>query len=176
MVPPFETPVRRTGLECPPMRSAGVQHEQRLVEKSLPKPLAEYARVRMPADHALSEAYGAALERTDTLSGSDYPSKVGALIYGVPCGRIDVAYVVGILARCLTFPTATLSAAAERVLVYLGQHAGDGLTYDGTVPGADVLVGYSDSSWSVGHSTTVRMAGVDHGLGQHERRSETTAR
>ena len=126
----------------------------KLVEKYLPKPLAEYARVRMPADHALSEAYGAALERTDTLSGSDYPSKVGALIYGVPCGRIDVAYVVGILARCLTFPTATLSAAAERVLVYLGQHAGDGLTYDGTVPDADVLVGYSDSNWTVGHSTT----------------------
>ena len=79
----------------------------KLVAKYLPKPLAQYAPVRMPADHSLSEAYGAALERTDTLSGSDYPSRVGALIYGVPCGRIDVAYVVGILARCLTFPTAS---------------------------------------------------------------------
>ena len=47
----------------------------KLVAKYLPKPLSEYATVRMPADHSLSEAYGAALERTDTLAGSDYGSK-----------------------------------------------------------------------------------------------------
>ena len=41
----------------------------------------------------------------------EYPSKVGALIYCVPASRLDCAYAIGVLARCLTFPTPEMDAA-----------------------------------------------------------------
>ena len=129
----------------------------KLVEKYLGTPLRDHAPTRMPADHTLGTAYTEALERDAMLPKPDaakYMSLVGALIYAAPCGRPDVAYAVGILARCLTFSTANLMGLAERVIVYLGQHADAGLVYDGTVPGADVLVGYSDSNWTTSHSTS----------------------
>ena len=81
----------------------------------------------------------------------------------MPCGRPDVAYAVGILARCLTFPTVKLMECARRVLVYLAQNEQDGLHFDGNVPDADILHAYSDSNWTTGHSTTgfiLMLAGV----------------
>jgi len=137
---------------------AGVEVLAKAHERGLPV-IVEAPPSNASGEHAIEGREGHAamwtlpsMARLVTAMGALF--HVGALIYGVPCGRIDVAFVVGILARCLTFPVKALTAYAERTLVYLGQHASDGLTYDGTVTGADVLVGYSDSNWSVAHSTS----------------------
>mmetsp|Transcript_18812 Transcript_18812/g.28333 ORF Transcript_18812/g.28333 Transcript_18812/m.28333 type:complete len:218 (-) Transcript_18812:361-1014(-) len=81
-------------------------------------------------------------------------SMIGALIYAVPSCRADVAQAVGVLARALTFPTQAMFLAAQRVLTYLAQTKSRGITYDGDVQGGGVLEAYSDSDWSVQHSTT----------------------
>eukprot|EP00962_Isochrysis_galbana_P048966 scaffold20587_cov110-Isochrysis_galbana.AAC.14 len=41
-------------------------------------------------------------------------SKVGALIYPVPCTRPDLAPSVGYLARALTFPTSAMNDCANK--------------------------------------------------------------
>ena len=94
---------------------------------------------------------------------TEYGSLVGALIYAAPRGRLDFAHAVGILARCLTFPTVKLMECGERVLVYLAQHETEGLNFDGNLPDAGILHAYSDSNWTSGHSTTgiiLKLAGV----------------
>jgi len=57
------------------------------------------------------------------------------------------------LARCLTFPTVALDAAADRAIAYLYQHRGDAAVF---TKSADELkpVAYSDSDWAVQPSTT----------------------
>ena len=82
-----------------------------------------------------------------------YASKVGALIYMVPVCRVDCAFAIGVLARCLTFPTEAMNAAADRCLVYLAQNPDVGLLYDADTPRPE-LHAYSDSKWTVGHSTS----------------------
>ena len=82
-----------------------------------------------------------------------YPRVVGKLIYAVPASRVDCAQAIGMLARCLTFPTDDMMAAAERVAAYLGQHADDGITYGSGAPDLE-LHAYSDSDWQVEHSTS----------------------
>jgi hypothetical protein len=90
-------------------------------------------------------------------------SEVGALLYPAPSSRADISFVVGILARALTFPTDTLRGYVQRAIAYLAQHDDDGITYDGTVADADVLTAYSDSDWGVRQSTTgwvIKLAGA----------------
>ncbi|KAL3907696.1 MAG: hypothetical protein SGPRY_010082, partial [Prymnesium sp.] len=82
-----------------------------------------------------------------------YPRKVGALIYTVPACRVDCAHMIGMLARCLTFPTPEMDQAADRVLVYLAQHADRGITFSTGAPRVD-LHACVDSDWAVGHSTS----------------------
>mgnify|MGYP001164178445 CR=1 FL=1 len=150
-------------------------HEMTLSAKTyirsmLKKYLPDYDSTRphytTPTDSKLDQAYEEALEKPPPLSPkecTEYGSLVGALIYSVPCGRPDVAYAVGILARCLTFPTVKLMQCAQRVLVYLAQNEQDGLHFDGNVPDAAILHAYSDSNWTTGHSTTgfiLMLAGV----------------
>ena len=89
-----------------------------------------------PSDRHIVTHYEEALsERGDTDATPSsralretYPSKVGALIYCVPASRIDCAHAIGMLARCLTFPTSSMDAAADRCLAYLRQHEGAGIT------------------------------------------------
>eukprot|EP00965_Chrysotila_dentata_P068581 2266682-Pleurochrysis_carterae.AAC.1 len=83
-----------------------------------------------------------------------YQSKVGALIYAVPCGRPGEAFAIGVLARALTFPTPQMNSHADRVLTYMAKSSTDALHFNNTAPDADVLVAFSDSDWAVGHSTT----------------------
>ena len=150
-------------------------HEMTLSAKTyirsmLKKYLPDYDSTRphytTPTDSKLDQAYEEALEKPPPLSPkecTEYGSLVGALIYSVPCGRPDVAYAVGILARCLTFPTVKLMQCAQRVLIYLAQNEQDGLHFDGNVPDAAILHAYSDSNWTTGHSTTgfiLMLAGV----------------
>ena len=59
---------------------------------------------------------------------------------------------MGILARCLTFPVKALTAYAERTLVYLGQHASDGLTKSSFSPATfDKLKAMSMSAKNISH-------------------------
>ena len=71
----------------------------------------------------------------------------------VPVCRVDCAFAIGVLARCLTFPTEAMDAAADRCLVYLAQNPDVGLLYDADTPRPE-LHAYSDSNWTVGHSTS----------------------
>lgn len=100
---------------------------------------------RLAATSTASSTSGAATLR------EEYPSKVGALIYCVPASRLDSAYAIGMLARCLTFLTAAMNSAADHCLAYLRQHSEVGLTYDASCDRPD-LHAYSDSDWSTSHS------------------------
>ena len=46
-----------------------------------------------------------------------------------------------------------MSAAADRCLIYLAKHPELGVTYDSDAENP-ALHGYSDSDWTVGHSTS----------------------
>ena len=75
------------------------------------------------------------------------------MIYCVPGSRVDCAYAIGMLARCLTFPTSAMDAAANRCLQFLKEHSASGITYDASCARPE-LHAYSDSDWSIGHSTS----------------------
>ena len=109
-----------------------------MADKYLLHPLETYRHYDTPCDKALVKDYEDALEARsggaaatmDPKFKEQYASKVGALIYVVPVSRVDCAYTIGVLARCLTFPTSAMSAAADRCLAYLAQHPDDGIIYD----------------------------------------------
>ena len=132
----------------------------RIAEKYLPRELKLYPTYVTPCDKTIVSAYEEALslrEKTRASAGraflEKYASKVGALIYVVPVCRVDCAFTIGVLARCLTFPTEAMDAAADRCLVYLAQNPDVGLLYDADTPRPE-LHAYSDSNWTVGHSTS----------------------
>ena len=83
-----------------------------------------------------------------------YKSKIGALIYAPPCGRVDCTWVISMLARVATYPTEEMDLLADRVLAYAAQHPDRGETFDASVSNAGVLKAFSDSDWSVLHSMT----------------------
>ena len=77
------------------------------------------------------------------------------------------------LARCLTFPTAAMDAAADRCLVYLAQNPDVGLLYDANAARPE-LHAYSDSNWTIGHSTSgwaILYAGAVIGYGSKRQQS-----
>ena len=43
---------------------------------------------------------------------------------------------------------------ADKIIVYMAQTSSQGITYDGTAPGAGTFCAYSDSDFALGHSTT----------------------
>ena len=113
-----------------------------------------------PCDRRLVEHYEEAVQQRRESAAAvpaelqkGYPSKVGALIFCVPASRLDCAYAIGVLARCLTFPTAAMDSAADRCLAYLRQHDSVGITYDAACS-RPALYAYSDSDWSTSHSTS----------------------
>ena len=86
-----------------------------------------------------------------------YPSKVGKIVYAMPASRADCAYTVGMLTRCLTFPTAAMDAAADRCLAFMAQTAERGPQYGKVAGRSDAnleLHAYTDSDWQVRSSTS----------------------
>ena len=152
----------------------------RIAEKYLPNAVDSYPKYSTPCDKTLVTNYEEALESRTVIRASaakkfleNYASKVGALIYVVPVCRVDCAFAIGVLARCLTFPTVAMDAAADRCLVYLAQNPGVGVTYDANAAIPE-LHGYSDSNWTVGHSTSgwaILYAGAVIGYGSKRQQS-----
>ena len=160
------------------IKASNAAYIHSMCAKMLDKPLSDYPKYSTPADATqLREAYEEAKGRRDrgekcdeSLCGS-YGSKVGSLIYCSPGTRVDCAYVISMCARCLTFPTVKMDACATRVLVYLGQHADEGLPFDGNTPDAGCLEGWADSDWACGHGTNAsvcKLAGA--AIGHSSRR------
>ena len=132
---------------------------RQMTERYLDSP-GDHRETPTPCDKRIVQHYEDAVQLRRTTPASppvagrqEYPSKVGALIYCVPASRLDCAYAIGMLARCLTFPTKPMSEAADRCLAYLHQHDSVGITYDATCSRPE-LHAYSDSDWSTGHSTS----------------------
>ena len=117
----------------------------------------ERAKLDLPAGENLTKAYEKAHAREAEPSTElikCYGGKVGALVYTMPCVRVDTCSTISRLSRALTFPTETLDAIADDTIVYLAQTADDCVTFDGYAVDADVLKCETDSDWAVGHSTT----------------------
>ena len=132
---------------------------QRMTARYLRSP-DECPAASTPCDRRIVEHYEDAVRRRrESIASASvdlqkgYPSKVGALIFCVPASRLDCAYAIGVLARCLTFPTVAMDSAADRCLAYLRQHDDLGLTYDASCSRPE-LHAYSDSDWSTSHSTS----------------------
>ena len=153
--------------------------------KYLPKPLGEYPRYDTPCSKDIAKDYEAAIE-TRALSEvsaeakelrNSYPRKVGAIVYAMPASRCDCAYAIGMLTRCLNCPTPEMNRHADRCLAYMAQTSEHGITYDGSATETQLL-GYSDSDWCVGHSTTgfaVCFAGAVIGYGSRRQHSIATS-
>ena len=72
-----------------------------------------------PSKAKLIKDYEQALNREVTPSEEllkRYGSKVGTILYPIPCTRPDAAATVGYLARALTFPTEAMEMHADRCL------------------------------------------------------------
>ena len=100
----------------------------------------------------------------DEQSKTRYRSLVGAELFVSITTRPDITYAVGMLSRCLAYPTAALLREAERVLIYLWNTRELALTYTGSQrPGISAswaptvgltIDGTSDASWEVERSTS----------------------
>ena len=114
---------------------------------------------RTPCDLDLFKHYEEALasrEKVDPALLKSYPIKVGKIVYAMPASRADCAYTVGMLTRCLTFPTEAMDKAADRCLAYMAQTADRGPRY-GRTERSDAnleLHAYTDSDWQVRSSTS----------------------
>ena len=154
---------------------------ERVAKKYLTKPIESYPKYDTPCSKDIIKDYEEALlTRTETTITPEmqalkasYPRKVGAIVYCMPASRCDAAYGIGMLTRCLTFPTPAMDRHADRCLVYLAQNSEYGITYDGNATETQ-LHGFSDSDWCVGHSTTgfaVCFAGAAIGYGSRRQHS-----
>ena len=80
-----------------------------------------------------------------------YQQRVGSLMYCCTACRVDVAYPVHLLCRCMTRPTPALMREVDHVFVYLSRHRNVGLTFDSKT---STLHGFSDASWETHRSTS----------------------
>ena len=130
-----------------------------MAARYLDKPLTAYPNYLTPCARDLVEAYDEAREKLEVLDDAAkklYASKCGAAIFAGPCSRFDALYVLGMCARCLTFPTERMNKAVDRVIAYLAKTSERGVTFiaaDAAHPTLDYEV-YSDSDWCVAHSTS----------------------
>ena len=131
----------------------------KVVGDCLTKPLAEWKPLATPCKPKLLEAYEAAKEKAaagekppEALQ-KRYRTKLGKLMFASSSGvRADLAYGVGICARCASYPTSEMEAHLEHQAAYAGQTSSDGVVFAQNE--AAELVGYSDSDWHVAHSTS----------------------
>lgn len=78
-----------------------------------------------------------------------YRSLVGALLYAANITRLDIAYIVGVLARHVSQPCRHHLRAAQRVLIYLRHNSTLTATFgaaDPNTPKPSILA-YSDADW-----------------------------
>lgn len=150
-----------------------------LVARELPNGADGYPNYSTPGDPRIMEYYESALVLHETPSpafSTRYRSLVGGLSWCGPTSRPDILFVVGILARAYTFPTAELYGCGVRVLAYLARTASLGITFSGYVSNPHVLVAASDSDWATRRSTSggglMLAGGLVHG---HSRKQECTA-
>ena len=102
-----------------------------MATRYLEKPLDAYPDYLTPCARDIVEAYDEAREKVDVLdvaATKRYASKCGAAIFAGPCSRFDALYVLGMCARCLTFPTERMNKAVDRVIAYLAKTAERGVT------------------------------------------------
>ena len=132
---------------------------RQMAARYLSKPLEEYPNYLTPCARDIVEAYDEARDKVNTLDDAakaTYASKCGAAIFAGPCSRFDTLYVLGMCARCLTFPTERMDRAIDRVIAYMAKTSDRGVNYihnDPEHPTLDYEV-YSDSDWCTAHSTT----------------------
>ena len=81
----------------------------------------------------------------------EFQERLGCLMYAANSTRPDIAFPVHQLCRCMQKPTPALLEECNYVLSYLARHSSVGLTYSREQAR---LVGFSDSSWEVAHSTS----------------------
>ena len=131
----------------------------KIVGDCLTKPLAEWTPLTTPCKPKLLEAYEAAKEkaaageRPSEALQKRYRTKLGKLMFASSSGvRADLAYGVGICARCASYPTSEMEAHLEHQAAYAGQTSSDGVVF--AQDDAAELIGYSDSDWHVAHSTS----------------------
>jgi hypothetical protein len=70
---------------------------------------------------------------------------VGSLLFVALATHPDIAYAVGVLARCISKPTAAHWLAAKSLLRYLHGTSNLGLVFDGSTEPS--LLGYSDADY-----------------------------
>ena len=132
---------------------------RQMAARYLSKPLEEYPNYLTPCARDIVEAYDEARDKVNILDDAakaTYASKCGAAIFAGPCSRFDTLYVLGMCARCLTFPTERMDRAIDRVIAYMAKTSDRGVNYvhdDPEHPTLDYEV-YSDSDWCTAHSTT----------------------
>ena len=80
-----------------------------------------------------------------------FQQRLGSLMYCCTATRVDIAYSVHLLCRCMSKPTPDLMMEVDYIFAYLKRHKTVGLTYDSKTSS---LVGYSDASWEVRNSTS----------------------
>ena len=103
-------------------------------------------------------------ETLDSHSVTRYRRLVGALLFLSTTTRPDITYAVGMLSRCVAYPTAELLKEAERVLIYLTLTRDLALTYTGSKQSGvraswaptigPTIDGASDANWEVQRSTS----------------------
>ena len=103
-------------------------------------------------------------ETLDSHSVTRYRRLVGALLFLSTATRPDITYAVGMLSRCVAYPTAELLKEAERVLIYLTLTRDLALTYTGSKQSGvraswaptigPTIDGASDANWEVQRSTS----------------------
>ena len=101
---------------------------------------------------------GATSSASNTTANPEYPAlikpmqeRLGALLYLARSTRADVGYAVPYLCRAMSRPTPELLAETDQVLAYLARYPSIGLTYSRS---RGELLGHSDASWAVKHSTS----------------------
>eukprot|EP00965_Chrysotila_dentata_P135686 4485916-Pleurochrysis_carterae.AAC.1 len=72
-----------------------------------------------------------------------YRRVVGGMLYIALTTRPDISYAVGMLTRCLAFPTDELLKEAERMLIYLYNTWTLAITYKSSMGGAPVCCNWA---------------------------------
>ena len=141
-----------------PVKLSMKAYIEKVVEECLGDRFAAWGKLKTPCKPKLLEAYERAKEAIGTTKPSEemharYRTKLGKAIFMVAASvRPDLAYGVGICARCASFPTDEIEGHLDHILAYAGQTASDGIVF-GECRGA-TLHAYSDSDWHVAHSTS----------------------
>lgn len=132
---------------------------QKMAEECIGEKLAGWRKLATPCKPKLLDAYERAkAAAADGVKPTEeahkrYRTKLGKAMFMASAGvRPDLAYGVGICARCASYPTDEMEDHLDHVIVYAAQTADDGVIF-GSDEAAE-LVGYSDSDWHVSHSTS----------------------